>query len=87
MLLYGFIAGRGALSAGREDYFKAFCWLWNVKCLDSPNFAFYGNLGCPRETGIFFFLSKDWVVIENGGMRKDFCSVYYLKWTHGCLTV
>lgn len=34
MLLYGFIAGGGALSAAREDYVKAFCWLWNIKCLE-----------------------------------------------------
>lgn len=36
MVLYGFIAGWGALSAARVDYFKASCWLWNVKCLDRP---------------------------------------------------
>lgn len=34
MLLYGFIAASGALSAVREDYVKAFCWPRNVKCLE-----------------------------------------------------
>lgn len=51
MVLYGFIAGREALSAAREDYSKAFCWLWNVKCLDHPHPELQGSLGCPPKTG------------------------------------
>lgn len=43
MVLYGFIAGRGALSAARVDYFKASCWLWNVKCSDRPSFSVTGE--------------------------------------------
>lgn len=35
MVLYGFIAGRGALSAAREDYFQAFCL--ECKMLGSPS--------------------------------------------------
>lgn len=52
MLLYGFIVGRGALSAEREDYSEAFCWLWNVKCLDRPRSEFQGNLERPPEMHI-----------------------------------
>lgn len=52
MVFYGFIAGRGVLSAAREDYFRAFCWLWNVKCLDPPHSELRGSLGCSRNTGL-----------------------------------
>lgn len=45
MLLYGFIAARGALSAAKEDYFKALCWLWNVKCSNHTHSNFQGESG------------------------------------------
>lgn len=43
MVLYGFLAGRGALSAARVDYSKASCWLWNVKCWDGPSRSVTGE--------------------------------------------
>lgn len=52
MVFYGFIAGRGVLSAARVDYYRAFCWLWNVKCLDPPHCELRGSLGCSRKTGL-----------------------------------
>lgn len=74
MVLYGFIAGRGALSAAREDYFKAFCWLWNVKCLDHPHSEFQGCLGVP-----LFKDGKMKIVCEKESERerekKKYCSV------------
>lgn len=47
MVFYGFIAGWGALNAARVDYFKASCWLWNVKCLDHPHYQLQESSGCP----------------------------------------
>lgn len=45
MVLYGFIVGRGALGAAREDYFKASCWLQNAKCLIPPHSESHGSSG------------------------------------------
>lgn len=43
LVLYGFLAGRGALSAATADYSKASCWLWNVKCWDGPSHSVTGE--------------------------------------------
>lgn len=58
MVLYGFLAGRGALSAAREDYSKASCWLWNVKCWDGRSRSVTGEsldlwIMWQKRTGLF----------------------------------
>lgn len=83
MLLYGFIAGRGALSAARKDYFKALCWLWNVKCSNHPHSNFQGEFG-----GVL----QKWASLKEDGKSYKgmlFCSVYHVKqiyiWLFDCV--
>lgn len=66
MVLYGFIAGWGALSAARVDYFKASCWLWNVKCLDRPRSRL-------QESPSICLLQEVDHVAENSAMSKNEC--------------
>merc|ERR1712083_283929 len=73
---YGFIAGRGALSAARKDYFKALCWLWNVKCLNHPHSNFQGSFGGVLQKWVSLKKKKKMVNQTRG---KLFCSVYYVK--------
>lgn len=71
MVLYGFIAGWGALSAARVDYFKASCWLWNVKCLDRSRLQESPSICLLQEVD---HVAENSAMSKNGFVERPACS-------------